>query len=66
MKLKLYMTKKIEEIIKTKLGTGVDGRVVDINFAYYNSWLIDMLRKRGSYIKYQKWEELNEINRSIT
>ena len=60
------MTKKIEEIIKTKLGTGVDGRVVDINFAYYNSWLIDMLRKRGSYIKYQKWEELNEINRSIT
>ena len=66
LRLKLYMTKKIEEIIKPKLSAAQDGRVVDINFAYHNSWLVDMLRERGNYIKFQKWDKLNEINRVIT
>ena len=66
LRLKLYMTKKLEEIIREKLGRGIEGRVVDINFAYHNSWLIDMLRTRGNFIKYQKWDKLNEMNRAIT
>lgn len=66
LRLKLYMTKKIEEIIKPKLSAVQDGRVVDINFAYHNSWLVDKLRERGNYIKFQKWDKLNEINRVIT
>ena len=42
LRLKLYMIMKIEELINQTLGE--EGRVVDINFAYHNSWLIDMLR----------------------
>ena len=49
------MTKQLEAIIKEKLGEGSEGRIVDINFAYHNSWLIDLLRQRGTAIKYQQW-----------
>ena len=41
-------------------------QIADINFAYYNSWLLDGLRRRGTLIKYQKWAELNQLNRELT
>ena len=65
MKLKLYITRELEKILKEKSGDD-EGRVADINFAYYNSWLLDSLRTRGDLIKYQQWEDLNKLNVEIT
>jgi len=50
LRLKLYMTKQLEQIIKEI--SGEEGRVADLNFAYQNSWLLDMLRTRGDHIKF--------------
>lgn len=58
------MTKTLEDIIKQK--GGEDGRISDINFAYHNSWLLERLRERGDCIKYQQWDKLNALNRTIT
>ena len=64
MKLKLFMVRELENILREG---GVDkGCVADINFAYYNSWLIDDLVKRGDLIKYQEWDKLNKLNRELT
>jgi hypothetical protein len=60
LRLKMFLIKKIEEII-LELG-GEVGRVADLNFAYQNSWLLDLLRTRGNYIKFQQWDKLNELN----
>lgn len=60
----MFLIKKIEEIILEL--SGEVGRVADLNFAYQNSWLLDMLRKRGDHIKFQQWDKLNEINAKIT
>lgn len=47
--------------------SGKEGyRIADINFAYHNSWLIDNLRDRGTFIKNQEWSKVNEINRELT
>lgn len=64
LRLKLFLTKTLEDIIKQK--SGEEGRIADLNFAYHNSWLLDRLRDRGDCIKYQQWAELNEINKTIT
>lgn len=64
LRLKLYLTKTLEDIIKEK--SGEEGRIADLNFAYHNSWLLERLRERGDCIKYQQWKELNELNRKIT
>ena len=56
--------RELEKILKE---SGDDnGRIHDINFAYYNSWLIDDLVKRGELIKFQQWDKLNELNSQIT
>ena len=39
LRLKLYMMKLLEQTLKDISGKE-DGRIADINFAYYNSWLI--------------------------
>jgi len=64
--LKFWIKKLIEDYL-TKVSEGRrDLKVADVNFAYHNSWLIDGLRKRGTCIKFQKWEQLNELNRELT
>ena len=65
LRLKLYLTRELENIIKEISGED-GGRIADINFAFHNSWLIDLLRSRGDHIKYQDWEKLNETNKMIT
>ena len=52
LRLKLYMIKQLEDIIREISGGECDGRIADINFAYHNSWLIEKLSKRGEHIKY--------------
>ena len=64
MKLKLFMTRELENILRESGDN--NGRIADINFAYYNSWLIDDLVRRGDLIKYQKWDELNKLNSELT
>lgn len=49
LRMKLYFKKKLEECIN-EISGGNDGKIADINFAYYNSWLIDDLRERGQFI----------------
>lgn len=51
MKLKLFITRELEKILKDKSGND-NGHIADINFAYYNSWLLDSLRTRGDLIKF--------------
>ena len=58
------MTKQLEQIIKDI--SGEEGRIADLNFAYQNSWLLDMLRTRGDHIKFQQWDKLNVLNKEIT
>lgn len=65
MKLKLYLARELEKILKEMSGDD-DGKIADINFAYYNSWLLDGLRTRGEHIIYGEWDKLNELNRSMT
>lgn len=64
-RMKFMVIEEFEKILEEL--TGEKGyRVADVNFAYYNSWLIDKLKKRGDAIKWQNWKELNEVNTSIT
>ena len=65
LRIKLYLTQKIEEILKEHSGKD-GGKVADINFAYHNSVLLDKLRTRGEFIKYGQWKEMNELNRNLT
>ena len=65
LQIKMYITRELENMLKQKHPDD-DNRVADINFAYYNSWLLDSLRTRGDHIKYQQWDELNKINAEIT
>ena len=37
-----------------------------INFTFHNSWVLDMLREKGDYIKWQEWKKLNMLNRVLT
>lgn len=65
LRFKLFFTSILEDTIKEISGED-GGRISDINFAYHNSWLLDSLRTRGDYIKYQQWDRLNEINKMLT
>ena len=51
LRLKLFLIKKLEDLLKELSGED-GGRIADINFAFYNSWLLDGLRDRGDAIKY--------------
>lgn len=52
LRIKLYMIKLLEDLIRELSGGECDGRIADINFAYHNSWLINKLCKRGEHIKF--------------
>ena len=65
LQVKLWFKKLLEERLKELSGND-NGRIADINFAYHNSWLINKLKDRGEAIKYQQWDQLNEINRETT
>jgi len=65
MRLKLWIVKRIEEELD-KLSGGQGGKVATIDFTYNNSWLLDMLRERGDYVKWQEWKKLNQINKEMT
>ena len=56
LRLKLWLAKKIEDAL-VKLGHGSEGKVSAINFTFHNSWVLDMLREKGDYIKWQEWKK---------
>lgn len=64
--IKFWLKKILEEQLTTLSEGRTDLKIADINFAYHNSWLIDGLRDRGTFIKYQQWDKLNELNRELT
>lgn len=64
LQIKLYLSKILEDKLAEQTGN-TDGKVADMNFAYYNSWLLDKLRERGDHIKLQHWDKLNAINKQI-
>jgi hypothetical protein len=37
-------------------------RIAMITFAFENETLINLLRKRGNFIKYEKYDEMREVN----
>ena len=51
LRLKLWLAKKIEDALQELTG-GREGRVAAINFTFHNSWVLDMLREKGDYIKW--------------
>lgn len=65
LRFKCFLQQRLEDVIKEISGED-GGRIVDINFAYHNSWLLDSLRQRGEFIKFGQWDRLNEINKTIT
>ena len=65
LRLKLWLAKKIEDALQELTG-GREGRVAAINFTFHNSWVLDMLREKGDYIKWQEWKKLNVLNKELT
>lgn len=63
-KLKLWLIKRIEDQLN-ELSGGQGGKVASIDLTYYNSWLLEGLRNRGNFIKFQQWKEFNEENRRL-
>lgn len=73
---KIYIQNKLEERISAMDDLGYDGpvteehgkkriRVAQITFAFFNEDIITQLRKRGTLIKTEKWEKLEQINDKI-
>ena len=65
LRLKLWLAKKVEDCLD-ELSHGHGGKVSAINFTFHNSWVLDMLREKGDYIKWQEWKKLNMLNRVLT
>jgi hypothetical protein len=40
-------------------------KIAQITFAFENSKVINWLKKRGTFIKQEKWDKLDEINKTI-
>ena len=62
-RFQLWISKEIEKVLKKN---ECQGKVMSVAFAYHNSWLLDLLRERGDYIKWQQWAHLKMINKEIT
>ena len=65
LQLKLWLVKRVEDELD-KLSGGQGGKVSNIEFTFYNSWVLDMLREKGDYVKWQEWKKLNQLNKSLT
>ena len=65
MKLKLWVVKEVEAELN-RLSDGNGGKVGAVDFTYHNSWLIDMLKEKGDFIKWQEWDKLNFLNKEMT
>lgn len=65
LRLKLWLTKRLEDELKNHY-QGTEGFVSNVDFTYHNSWLLDMLREKGDYVKWQEWKKLNVLNREMT
>ena len=50
LRLKLWISKIIEQELENLSGDGQGGKVSAIDFTYHNSWLLDMLREKGNAI----------------
>ena len=53
--MKMWVIKVVEEELN-RLSEGQGGKVGDVQFTYYNSWVIEELKLRGEAIKWQDWE----------
>ena len=65
LRLKLWLAKKVEAELD-KISAETRGKVSAINFTFHNSWVLDMLREKGDYIKWQEWKKLNVLNKELT
>ena len=65
LKLKLWVVKEVEAELN-RLSDGNGGKVGAVDFTYHNSWLIDHLKEKGDFIKWQEWEKLNILNKEMT
>ena len=61
-RMKFWFIKLLEDRLKQLSGQDIY-RIADVNFAYHNSWLLDTLRERGDYVKWQMWTHLNLVNK---
>jgi hypothetical protein len=69
MHMKVLLSRQIEQRLRElaeKEGVTAEMKVADINFTYKNTWLYDILSKRGDAIKWHNWTELAKINLSLT
>jgi len=46
-------------------GTKYQVKISQITMAYQNSYIVNELTKRGTFIKNEKWEEVKKINQEI-
>jgi len=72
------MKREIERILSNKLdslrASGelpsnikiTEVKIADIVFAFDNAELIELLRKRGNHIMYQRFDKMREVEKEIT
>ena len=65
LRFKLWVVKRVEDELNNLSG-GQGGKVSAVDFTYHNSWVLDMLREKGDYIKWQEWKKLNALNKELT
>lgn len=72
---KIYIQHKMEERFSAMEDLGYDGiwegpgqkkiHIAQITFAFHNQDIINMLKKRGTLIKTEKWDKLDQLNDKI-
>lgn len=72
---KLYVQSKIEERVSAMDDLGYDGptqpgvhkhiKIAQVTFAFYNEDIIKVLTKRGTLIKTEKWDKVDQVNDKI-
>jgi len=71
---KLYVQLELEQRITEFPDLGIDGpesadkpvKIAQITFAFHNAKVINWLKKRGKFIKTEKWEKVDEVNHEIS
>ena len=72
---KIYIQNILEERISAMNDLGYDGpcenpdekkiKIAQITFAFHNEKIINLLKKRGVFIRTEKWDKLDDINDKI-